>query len=290
MQILATQQDMKITRLSQHIGAEVTGIDLTKPLGEATRLRLNEALAQHIALVIRDQKFTPRQFLDASSFFGEPMARYHDANAIPGVPFVHELSSLDRNQDGTVPKFGPRWHTDHTNQEYPPKYTILYAVKLPTAGGGTSVVNMRAGYDLLSDTTKQRIARLQTVNVMVSSAAPHIEDKDAVERQKRENPKPVLHPMVRTNPGTGTKALYFHPNKTENIVGMSPEDSQALLDDLLAQAIRPEYVYSHQYRLGDMLLWDNRSALHKANYDYDPADTTQPRLLYRCMIKGERPY
>jgi taurine dioxygenase len=289
VQVLAKKQAMKIIKLSQHIGAEVTGIDLTRPVDEATRQELREAIVEHIALVIRGQKFTPRQFLDASILFGEPMERYHDANKIPGVPFVHELSSLDRNKDGTVPKYGPRWHTDHTNQEYPPKYTILYSVSLPRAGGTTSVANMRAGYAALPDDVKKRIDGMQTVNVMVSSAMV-VDDKEVMERQKRENPSPILQPMVRTNPENGSKALYFHPTKTENIVGMSPEDSQVLFEDLLKRAVRPEFVYTHRYRLGDMFLWDNRSALHKANYDYDPTDTTQPRVLYRCMIKGERPY
>ncbi len=289
MTILAKEQAMKITKLSPHIGAEVTGLDLTRPVDEATRRELKVALVEHIALVIRGQNFTPRQFLDASMLFGEPMERYHDANRIPGVPFVHELSSLERNKDGTVPKFGPRWHTDHTNQEFPPKYTILYAVKLPKAGGSTSVANMRAGYAALPDNVKKRIDGLQTVNVMVSSAVV-VEDKEVIERQKREKPAPILQPMVRTNPDDGSKALFFHPNKTEYIVGMTPADSQALLDDLLEQAVRPEFVYSHPYRLGDMFLWDNRSALHKADYNYDPSDMSQPRVLYRCMIKGERPY
>jgi len=289
MQVLARKQAMKITKLSPHIGAEVTGLDLTQPLDEATRRSLNEAVLEHIALVIRDQHFTPRQFLEASMLFGEPMDRYYDAGRLPGVPFVHELSSLERNKDGSVPKFGPRWHTDHTNMEYPPKYTILYSVKLPRSGGTTSVANMRAGYAALPDAVKRRIDGMQTVNVMVASVM-NVDDKGVMERQKRENPKPVLQPMVRTNADDGSKALYFHPTKAENIVGMSPQESQALFDDLLHQAVRPEFVYTHTYRLGDMFLWDNRSALHRANYDYDPTDTAYPRVLYRCMIKGERPY
>ncbi len=289
MNVLAKAQTMKITKMSKHIGAEVTGIDLTKPVDADTRRRLNEAAVEHIALVIRDQKFTHRQFLDAAMLFGEPMERYFTDYGVPGVPFVHEVSSLHRSKDGSVKKTGPKWHTDHTNQEFPPKYTILHAVSLPRAGGGTSVVNMRACYDALPDDMKQRVANLQTVNVMVGSAVDKFENTDSMMRQKAENPPPILQPLVRTNADNGTKALYFHPNKTENIVGMGPEESQALLDDLLERAIRPEFVYSHQHRLGDMFLWDNRSALHKANYDFDPTDTTQHRLLYRVLIQGERP-
>ena len=290
MQVLATEQTMKITKLTPHIGAEVTGIDLTKPVDEATRRRLNEAIVENVALVIRGQKFTHQQFLEASKLFGEPMERYFSDYNVTDVPFVHEVSSHHRSKDGTVKKTGPKWHTDHTNQEYPPKYTILHAVELPRAGGGTSVVNMRAGYEALPADMKKRLEGMKTVNVMVGSAVNKYGNTDSVARQNEVKPEPILQPLVRTNPENGTKALYFHPNKTENIVGMGPEESQALLDDLLVRAIRPEFVYSHQHRLGDMFLWDNRSALHKANYDFDPTDTTQHRLLYRVLIKGERPH
>jgi taurine dioxygenase len=97
----------------------------------------------------------------------------------------------------------------------------------------------------------------------------------------------VLQPLVRTNPDNGTKALYCHPSKTENIIGMTPEDSQDFLHELIDMAIRPEFTYTHQWRLGDMLIWDNRSAMHRANFDYDP---NQHRLLYKIIIKGEQPH
>ena len=280
---------MKITKLSEHIGAEVTGIDLTKPVDAATRRALNKAVVDNIALVIRDQSLDARQFLEVGKLFGEPMDRNYLDYSVPGVPFVHEVSSRHRSKDGTVKKVGPRWHTDHTHQEYPPKHTVLYAVELPAKGGGTSIANMRAGFAALPDALKRRIDGMKTVNVIVGSAVSY-ENTDRMNDQKDKNPDPILQPLVRTNPDTGGKALYFHPHKTENIVGMDPEESQALLDELLVHALKPEYVYSHQWRLGDVLLWDNRSALHKANYDYDPKDLDQHRLLYRMLIKGERPH
>ncbi len=280
---------MKITKLTPNIGAEVTGIDLTQPIDEATRRALNEAAVEHIALVIRDQKLDGHQFLAAGKLFGEPMDRDFLDYSMPGVPFVFEVSSRHRNKDGSIKKVGPRWHTDHTNHEFPPKYTMLFAVELPATGGGTSIANMRAGYDSLPDDLKRRLDGMQTANVIVGSAARHI-NADGLERQTTQKPEPVLQPLVRTNPDNGRKALYFHTNKTENIVGLTAQETQVLFDELLSYALKPEFIYSHTWRLGDMLLWDNRSALHKANYDYDPADTTQHRLLYRMMIKGERPH
>ncbi len=284
-----TKPKMKITKLSQHIGAEVTGIDLTQPINEATRRELHQAVVDNIALVIRDQKFTPEQFLAAGQLFGEPMDRDHLTYSIPGVPFVHEVSSRHRSKDGSVKKVGPRWHSDHTNKEYPPKFTCLYAVELPAKGGGTSIANMRAGYDSLPEHLKQRIEGRKTANVIVASGITY-HNNDRLETQREKNPEPIFQPLVRTNPDTGGKALYFHPTKTEFITGIDPAESQALLDELVSYALKPEFVYSHPWRLGDMLLWDNRSALHKANYDYDPADVSQHRLLYRVLIKGELPH
>ncbi len=281
---------MKITKLSEHVGAEVTGIDLRQPIDEATCCRLNTAVVEHVALVIRDQKFTAQEFLAAASLFGEPMERDLGGYGVPGVPFVHSVSSRDKSKDGTRIKVGARWHTDHTNQVLPPKHTVLYAVELPESGGNTNVANTRAGYASLPDDLKRRLDGMKTANVIVSSAVKNEKanfDSDRVKWQEREKPAPILQPLVRTNPDNGTKALYFHPNKVENIVGMGPEESQALLVDLLERAVKPEFVYSHKWRLGDMFLWDNRSALHKAGFDYDES---QHRHLYRVLIRGERPH
>jgi taurine dioxygenase len=281
-----TSTTLHIAKLSEHVGAEATGIDLTRPVDEETRQRLNRALVDNIALVIRDQSFTPEQFLAAASLFGEPMEDHAKKYALPGVPLVRAVSSRHRDKDGKWVKVGVQWHTDHTNHVYPPKYTTLYAVELPPAGGATSIVNMRAGYEALPDALKRRIAGLKTVNVLVGSAAKTA-SLYAVDNSEQASRQPILQPLVRTNPDTGSKALYFHPKKTENITGMSPADSQELLDELMAHAIRPEFVYAHAWRPGDMLIWDNRSALHKAAFDYDP---DHHRLLYRAMIKGELPH
>ena len=289
MNVVAPKQKLTVRPLGEYIGAEVTGIDLTQPLDEETRKRLHEALVRHIALVIRDQKFTARQFLDAALVFGEPMDRNFLTYSVPGVPYVHEVSSRQRNKDGSVVMTGSRWHTDHTNEEYPPKFTTLYAVELPEKGGGTSIANMRAGYDSLPEDVKKRIDGMKTENVIAGSASNYM-NTDRIATQQELNPDPVLQPLARTNPDTGAKALYFHPHKTERIVGMEPEASQALLKELLEKALKPEFVYSHKWRRGDMLIWDNRSALHKADYDYDPKDTSQHRMMYRMLIRGERPY
>ncbi|MPZ44155.1 MAG: hypothetical protein GEV05_12255 [Betaproteobacteria bacterium] len=277
---------MNIARLSPHIGAEVTGIDLRADIDDETRRRLNVAVVENVALVVRDQDFTPEQYLAAVSLFGEPMEQHFTQYALPGCPLVHEVSNRHTDKSGKRVKHGAGWHTDHTNHVRPPKYTCLYAVSLPSSGGDTAVVNMRAGYEALPQEIKQRIEGMRTVNVFQGSAAATYSGQSA-DAQTERKPEPVLQPLVRTNPDNGAKALYFHPVKTENIVGMSPAESQALLDDLLARSVRDELVYRHTWRKGDMLLWDNRAAMHRAHFDYDP---NEYRLLYRVLVRGEVPH
>ena len=146
---------------------------------------------------------------------------------------------------------------------------------------------MRAAYAALPPDEQARLKDMKTINVYVGSAVEN-PNVDRLAAQAEEQPAAVEQPLVRTNPDTGTKAIYFHPSKVEHVVGMTPAELQAFLEDLLARAIKPEFVYSHVWRPGDMMIWDNRSAMHKAGFDYDA--TNQRRLLYRAMVRGERPY
>jgi taurine dioxygenase len=286
MTVLAKGSTLRITRLSPHIGAEATGIDLTRPVDAATRKRLYDALVENIALVIRDQRFTPAQYLAAAELFGEVMEDQDKIYRLPDVPKVRAVDSRHKDSTGKRVKVGARWHSDHTNQLRPPKFTALYGVELPASGGATNIANMRAAYEALPAGEQARLKDMKTINVYVGSAVrnPNV---DRLAAQAEEQPAAVEQPLVRTNPDNGSKALYFHPSKVEHVAGMTPAESQKFLDGLLARAIKPEFIYAHKWRKGDMLIWDNRSAMHKAGFDYDA--TTQHRLLYRAMVRGERP-
>jgi taurine dioxygenase len=278
---------MKITKLGPTIGAEVTGIDLKDDLDDATKQRLKDALSEHIALVIRDQSFEPLEYLKAVSIFGEPMQQHFTQYQLPETPLVNSLSNRDAYKDGDkITPRGSGWHTDHTNHECPPKCTVLYAIKLPEEGGDTGIVNMRAAYAALPEETKAKVEKLRTLNVIKGSASPR-PTSELPDSGKGVHDVGMEHPLVRTHADSGENALYFHPIKTECIVGMGPEESQALLDELLAQTVRDEYTYRHKWRLGDLLIWDNRCSLHQAYQDYD---MSQERLLHRIILRGERPY
>jgi taurine dioxygenase len=280
---------MKITKIKEHIGAEVTGIDLREPIDESTRQRLNEAVAEHAVMVIRDQRFSAAQYQAAAELFGELMEDQNRLYLVDGLPLVSVLSNRHKDSQGNPAKVATNatWHTDHTNQERPPKFTMLYPVALPDKGGGTSVCNMRAAYDALPEEWKQRITGMKTANSLISSARFKIANPDILRAQQEAKVPPTIQPLVRTHPERGTKAIWFHKGKTESVLGMSPEETQAFLEELLEVAIRPEFVYVHEYRMGDMLIIDDRSTMHKAGFDYDHS---QHRMLYRILVRGDRPF
>jgi taurine dioxygenase len=274
-----------LTPLSQHTGAEVRGIDLTQPVDEVMRLRLNRAFVDHSVLVFRDQHLTPLQLLAAVGLFGEVFPQHNSRFALPDCPLVHYISNQDFYPDGSRYIPGDGFHTDHSNAACPPKATVLHAVSLPDRGGDTQYVNMHLAYDELPEKTKQRIDGLKAVHVYESRHSPRKMMELAPERSDRV-PDAVTHPIVRTHPETGRKAIYINPIRIEGIVGMTEADSLAILADLLEHATQPKYQYRHQWRLGDLVMWDNRSLLHKANGDYD---MNQLRYLYRVMLKGDMP-
>ncbi len=274
---------MTIEPITPAIGASVAGVDLAGPVDAATRQALNQALADYSLLVIHDQKLTPDQFMAASGIFGPSMPQHYSQFNMPDFPDIGVLSSRDsdRRPDGSYILRGTEcWHTDHTNRERPPKATILYALALPSKGGDTSFASMRAAYDALPEADKQRFAEMKTVNRLDRHNTARAEDKAKYDVG-------IVHPLVRTHPDNGTKALYFHPTKTERFVGMEPAESIALIDALLERIIRPEIVYRHRWRVGDLIVCDNRAALHQAHADYDPAEG---RLLYRIIVEGDRPF
>ncbi len=282
---------MKISKLSPHVGAEVTGIDLRQPIDEATRRRLYDALVEHIALVIRDQDFTPADFLAAAKLFGVPELATRQKQVSPeAAPGVFQLSSRDIDKNGVRKRTGGFWHTDSTQQPCPPKFTTLYPVELPKAGTFTSLANMRVGYEALPEAVKQRIATMQTVNILVGKVPAGNPDlyggtKDLAINQ--QGMTPAIHPLVRTHPEDGHKVLYFNPIKIENIVGMNPEDSHDYLDRLLELALKPEFIYHHGWKQGDMLIWDNRSAMHRAGHrEGDDYDENDHRTFNRVTLKG----
>ncbi len=273
-----------ITPLTDHTGAEVTGIDFTKPVDAEANARLNSAFAEHHVLVMRGQHFAPDDFKNAVQLFGELQPHDKKEHHVPGHPDVSYVSN-DEFVNGRRIIPGETFHTDHSNHPRPPKATTLFAVELPSRGGDTQYVNVHDAYEDLPAATKQKIDGLKAVHAYLSKYSPrplgHLS-----EESRRNLPPPGVHPLVRTHPENGRKALFLNPVRMESIIGMEDADAHKLIGELMQHATQKKYEYRHQWRYGDWVMWDNRSVMHQANPDYDMSER---RFLYRLMLKGEVP-
>ena len=276
---------MEITPLSEHTGAEVRGIDLARPVTREARDALNDAFVERSVLVVRDQSLAPQQVLAAVELFGRIFQQHNTRFAIPECPQIHYLSNQDRFPDGSRYIPGEGWHTDHSNDTRPPKATALHAVTLPARGGDTQFANMATAWSALSPNLQERLAGLMAIHVYQSShsARKLMALSDA---NKERVPNAVLHPVVRSHPENGRKSIYINPIRIEGILGMDHKEALPLLGDLLRHATAERFQYRHRWQPGDLVIWDNRCLLHKANGDYD---MDQTRYLYRVMLQGDVP-
>src|SRR6266705_153436 len=217
-----------ITPLTAHTGIEVVGLDFTEPIDTENRAVLRRAFAEHHVLVMRDQHFTPDQFKVAAQLFGEIQPHDKKERHVPGHPGVDYVSN-DQIENGRRIIPGETFHTDHSNHPRPPKATTLFAVALPSHGGDTQYVNMHKAYDDLPAETKDKVDRLKAVHVYLSKYSPrplgHL-----TEESRRKLPPPGIHPLVRTHPENGRKALFLNPVQIESITGMEDNEALALID------------------------------------------------------------
>ena len=286
----APTQTMKVAKVKEHIGAIVTGVDLAQPIDASTQKKLYDAVVENVVLVIRGQAhLTPAQLQAAGELFGELMEDQNRRYLVDGFPLISVLDNRHKDSKGQPAKVSSNatWHTDHTNQDLPPKFTMLYAVAVPDKGGATSVCNSRAAYEALAEDVKRQIADMKTENTLISSARAKNANPDVLKAQLQSTKPPTMHPLVRTHPETGTKAVWFHKSKTEKVTGMTPEETQDFLQDLTDKITQPQFCYAHEYQKGDLVIIDDRASLHKAGFDFDQS---QHRRLYRMLVRGDRPY
>jgi taurine dioxygenase len=277
--------DVTITNLTEHTGAEVRGIDLTAPVDSEMRARLNRAFVDRSVLVMRGQTLSPNALLSAVQLFGDVFPQHNTRFALPDCPEIHFISNQDSFPDGRRYIPGEGWHTDHSNDVRPPKATVLHAVNLPSSGGDTQFANMAAAYDALSEAVSQRLRGLNAIHVYQSSHSDR-QLMSLPSAAKERVPNAVLHPIVRTHPESGRQSIYINPIRIEGIVGLDHREALPLLDDLLRHATAPRFEYRHKWEPGDLVMWDNRCLLHKANGDYD---MNEMRYLFRVMLKGGVP-
>ena len=272
-------------RLGSHMAAAVNGLDLNRLPDAATQAALVGVLHDNLVLCIRGQKLAPSVFRDAMAQFGTPMRRLQLART-PECAEVNIISSEDRDELGDGRKIvnGANWHTDDSFMREPCSLTMLYGVVVPSTGGDTQFTNMYAAYAGLPAATRAGIDGLKVIHKYSSSRKlTHVSTRPAEEMAAMPE---ATHPLVRTHPETRRKSLYLNPNRMERVVGLERAESDRLLDELITHAIQPKYQYRHAWRQGDIVIWDNRCTMHKANADYPEGER---RLMHRVIVAGTVP-
>ncbi|TWT12977.1 TauD/TfdA family dioxygenase [Reyranella sp. CPCC 100927] len=277
---------LSLTSLGGHMAAAVEGIDLNQPPDTTTAGDLRRALLDHLVLCIRGQALAPLPYRDAMRVFGTPMKQITPAATHPDCDEILVLSSEDRDTlgDGKKLVVGAHWHTDDSYKAVPCALTMLYGIDVPATGGDTQFTNMYAAYDRLPAAMKDRIAGLSAIHTYDSSRkGTRVAKRTDTDMARMPA---VTHPLVRTHPETGRKALYLNPNRMEQVAGLERAESDALLDALIAHAIQPQYQYRHRWQQGDIVVWDNRCTMHKANADYPEGAR---RRMHRVIVEGTVP-
>ncbi len=282
---------LEIRPLSDALGAEIIGADVNDLSDEAFR-KIHQAHLDHCVIVLRDQHLTPEQHIAFSRRFGDLDYQVLDQYALPGHREILVLTNkVADGKPAGLADAGRRWHTDMSYNEIPPLGSLLYGLEVPPEGGDTKFTNLYAAYDALPDATKKRIASLKGIHDYVR----HYKRADDLSGGKRAkltdeqmaSLKQAVHPIVRTHPETGRKALYVDEGHTVGIEGMDEAEAKPLLKELYEHAIRPQFVYAHKWRQFDVVFWDNRCVLHQAQ-PYDAAKHV--RYMHRTTVKGDRPF
>jgi taurine dioxygenase len=277
----------EVVPLKAALGACIEGLNRADAAKPEIASLLNRALGEHLLVVVPGDRMTPEQMRDFAAAFGRPkpqVLRYKRSGDVPEVSIM--VSTL--MADGTTDKTALRsedWHTDDSYMVTPAKATLLHSIALPSQGGTTWFCNMHSVYESLPEATRRRIDGKHAVHAYDTSRARN-RPSQRTAQEIAETPD-VEHPLVRTHPETGRKALYLNFNRLDRIVGMEREESDALLDELAVEARKPRHHYGHAWKLGDIVIWDNRATMHRVDVDYPVGEA---RIMQRVLIEGDRPY
>lgn len=284
---------IEIVPVSPAIGAEIRGVDLSKPVDEATFAQIARAWAEHLVLRFRAQRLTDELLVAFSRRFGtldrSPPVEANNKNQqgyVPGLPEVLVISNVvvDGVPIGSLGAGEAEWHSDMSYNPLPPNASLLYALEVPPSGGDTGFCNMYKAYETLPADLKAICDTHQCIHDASYTSAGDLRRGQKPVTDVREAPG-ARHWLVRTHPVTGRDALYPGRRRNAWIVGMPVEESERVLDRLWAHATQPQFHWHHQWQVGDLLLWDNRCALHRR----DEFDRNARRVMHRTQVQGAKP-
>lgn len=280
-------QELRITSMDAPAGVEITGVDLAEPLDRTAFTAIESAFDEYGVIVVRDQAITQEQQIAFARRFGEIEVNYNSGKyGLPEHPEIYIISNItaDGRPIGSR-RAGENWHSDMIYSARPPRATMLYALEVPELHGltlgDTAFANAAAAWDALPEPMRRRVAGLQGVFDFRGRKRSEAPDADTVARYP-----PVRHPLMRTHPCTGRRSIYVNRDDCTGIDGMEPAEARALVEALSDHVVRPEFVYRHRWRNGDLVMWDNCTVQHKAILDYD---LPQRRLMHRLTVAGTVP-
>ena len=284
-----------IKPLDAALGAEVHGVDLSRPVDEVTFQKIEDAYNAHSVLLFRNQNIDEAQHLAFSRKFGELEVHVLDQYLHPRHPEILVVSNvMDGDRHIGIYDAGRYWHTDLSYMKVPSRGSLLYAIEIPHDDDGnplgdTAYTSSAAAYDALPKEVRRHIDGLNAEFSLANRHAKLVADGDgeAVLSKKHEDKvPPVIHKVVRTHPVTGRKSIYVNEGQTARILGLPENEGRDLLKELLAHVTKDDFIYRHKWRVGDLLMWDNIPTQHLAICDYA---LPQRRLLHRTTLKGTAP-
>jgi taurine dioxygenase len=277
-----TASRLEIRPLSSALGAEIFGVDLADRLDEETVRALRAALLEHLVIFFRDQELSPHDLLALAERFGE-VVEYPLIKGLPECPLV--LPVIKEPEERA--NFGGVWHSDTAYLERPAMASLLYAIETPPAGGDTMFANMYLAYETLSSGMRRLLDRLKAVNVAGKAVALQTREEMYSKRGTAADVEAAsaIHPVVRTHPETGRKALYVNLAHTLRFEDMTEAESAPLLNWLFAWQIQPELTCRFRWRPGSLAFWDNRASQHYPLNDYHG----YRRVMHRVTLAGDRP-
>lgn len=273
---------MNVKKVAGALGAEISGVDLSRGVPAALAADIRRALLDHQVIFLREQNLSPQQFLAFAQAMGEPI-EYPFVKGLEGFPHIIEVKKLEHEKVN----FGGIWHSDTTYLDQPPMGSMLLSREVPPYGGDTLFANQYLAYETLSDTMKGMIGHL----VGISSSAKADVSKTREDRLKTDGkeaaPKEYRaeHPVVRTHPETGRKALYVNVAHTAGIKGLTDEESAPLLRFLFEHQVKPEFTCRFAWQANAIAFWDNRCTQHNPVNDYHGFR----RVMHRITLQGDRP-
>ncbi len=281
---------MVIQPTSEPIGAQIKGLSLAGGISDAQFAAVNQAWLDHLVLVFRDQVLEERDLIDFSARFGTLDVAPNDKNGpqfIEGYPELLLISNVRENGRliGGLGNAEAAWHTDMSYNEIPPKGSALYAREIPQSGGDTGFLNMYTAYEALPDALRERVGTLKLKHDSTHNSVSELRLGLEVPRDVTSSPG-AIHPIVRTHPESGRKALFLGRRQFAYIVGLSVDESEDLLDTLWSHCEQPQFGWHHQWCVGDLVLWDNRCVMHRR----DSFDPSERRLMVRTQVQGDRPF